>query len=239
MKQMSATTPAKLAVLAVLPDPEVPQDTLELQDTMAHQVTLVPLGLLAEVHPPLLHLADPALLDPQDPLVALVSRDQLEPMATQELPEPQDPQEMLDPKDLLDSPELMATPVDQDHQDRTLREVMAALEPQAPQEMPEHQDPLDPQEPQVTMVAQDPQETRAPQDLLELPVTMALLAVPDLMASLDPKAAVAFAQHTVALMVAFSSKMASRRRLLHKPLLASPEDHQYLLMISCTRSPTA
>jgi hypothetical protein len=217
MARTPATTPANLVALVALPDPEVPQDTPELQDTMVPQDTQVPLVLLAEVPLPLLHLADPAPLDPQDPLAALVSRDQLELMATQELPEPQDPQEMLDPRDPLANPELMDTPELLEPQERALREVMAALEPQDPQEMPEHPVPLDPQEPQVTMAAQDPQEIRAPQDLLELPVTMVLQALLALMVSLDPKAAAAFAQHTVVWMAAFSSKMASRRRLKSVP----------------------
>jgi hypothetical protein len=217
MARTPATTPANLVALVALPDPEVPQDTPELQDTMVPQDTQVPLVLLAEVPLPLLHLADPAPLDPQDPLVPLASRDPLALMATQELLVLQDPQEMLDPRDLPASPELMDTPELLEPQERALREVMAALEPQDPQEMPVHQDPLDPQEPQVTMVAQDPQATRAPPDLLVPQVTMVLLALLALMVSLDPKAAVAFAQHTVVWMAAFSSRMVSRRRLKSVP----------------------
>lgn len=213
MARTPATTPAKAAVLAAHQDPEVHQVTLAPQATMvllATQVLLVPLEEARKLLP---HLAVHALLDPLEPQALLESKAQLVLMGILVQLVLPDPLGMLDPRAQPVLLVTMVTPAALDPQDRTLREVMAALEPPDPQEMLVLLDQQDPQEPLATMEAQDPLDPRVLPDLQVLPVTTVLLAPQDPMDSLGLLATAVSAQHTVVLMAAFSSKMVSKRRL--------------------------
>jgi hypothetical protein len=201
----------KAAASPDLLDPRVP---LELPESLADlalpdlQVPLVAVVWLPAHRRPLLP-ATPALLDLQDPLDLQDLQERLDPMEHQDLLPARSPMDLQDPRDLLDllanlaltENTVLTAPLQRDLASPAQWDLPAIPDLLVPLDLPDPTDKM----PLVTVL--DPRDPREPQDLT---VLMDSLENLDQLASLATLETAVFAPSTALLMVACSSRTASR-----------------------------